>query len=61
MWTFSGISWHDHVTNEVMAKSEQLAEEDDLLVTFCDFRQPDQLVWLWNGSQKAAGGGLEDQ
>jgi len=32
-----------------------------LLVTFCDSQQPDQLVWLWNGSQKVAAGGLKDQ
>ena len=25
-----------------------------MLVTFCIFWQPDQLVWLWIGSQKAA-------
>jgi len=26
----------------------------------CDSGQQDQLVWLWNGSQKATGGRLED-
>jgi len=57
------ILWRDHITNdEVMTRSGQLAlqntvatrpAEDDLLVTFRDSRQPDQLVWLWNGLQKS--------
>ena len=30
-----------------------------MLVTFCDSRQQDQLVWLWNGLRKMADGELD--
>ena len=55
IWT-NGTAWH---STELVTRRRWFVCWS--VVTFCGSRQPDQLVWLWNGPQKMTEGELEDQ
>jgi len=55
-WRGDGMFW----TSGTIRHSSDL-KKTFCRATFCDSRQPDQLVWLWNGLQKMAERDLENQ